>query len=658
MTIHPETRRRLACAAPPLVAALLLAASPPAAAQSDATQSGGETPVAELPETVVTATRLPTPLEQVASAVTVITADEIARRQYRTLPEALRLVPGLNVVQSGPSGAVTSVFMRGTESNHTLVLIDGIEINDPSTPDGAFDFSNMLLADVARIEVLRGSQSTLYGSDAIGGVINIITKRGKGPARFDATLEGGSQTTFNQAAGASGSIGRFDYRVSVEHFDTNGESITPKRNRPAGAANEDDGFESVKASTRMGVQLTEDARVDLVAHYLFAQNDLDTSAEDPNARQNSRQFFGRASARVALFDGRFDNRLGVAYTDFNRDNSDPADSLSAAFSSATFRGKKLKFDWQGDISLAESHILTLGAETEKAKSDSASDFSSGFSSRTKNEARTNAAFAQIQSAFGDRLFTTIGVRVDDHDRFASKTTWRIAPTYIHRETGTKIKGSYGTGFKAPTLEQLFGASFFGGFGIFQGNPDLKPETSRAWDVGFEQPLFDDRLRFGATYFDIRIDDLIDFNSSFSTLINIGKAKTRGIEAFVALRPLSDLSLRADYTFTIAEDDITGAELLRRPKHKLSLAATYDVAENASVTATALYTGRRVDIDSNSFARITTGDYTVVNLAGTYRLSDTWRFYARVNNLLDKSYEPADGFQALGISALIGLKATF
>ncbi len=153
MTIRPETRRRLARAASPLVAALLLAAPPPAAAQTGAAQTGGETPVVELPETVVTATRLPTPLEQVASSVTVITAAEIARRQYRTLPEALRLVPGLDVVQSGPTGAITSVFMRGTESNHTLVLIDGIEINDPSTPDGAFDFSNMPLADVARIEV-------------------------------------------------------------------------------------------------------------------------------------------------------------------------------------------------------------------------------------------------------------------------------------------------------------------------------------------------------------------------------------------------------------------------------------------------------------------------------------------------------------------------
>ncbi len=656
MTILSATRRRTArAAASPALAfaatCLLLAPPPPAAAEAD--------PAAiELPETVVTATRLPTPLEQVASAVTVITADEIERRQARTLPEALRLVPGLHVVQSGPTGAVTSLFMRGTESNHTLVLIDGIEINDPSTPDGAFDFSNLLLADVARIEVLRGSQSTLYGSDAIGGVVNIITKRGRGPARFTAALDGGSRATFDQALGASGSVGRFDYRVTLEHFATDGESITPARNRPAGVSGEDDGFESVKASTRMGAQLTEDARVDLALHYLFAQNDLDTAPEDPNARQNNRQFFARASVQAALLDGRFDNRLGVAYSDFNRDNGNRADSLSTAYSNAHFRGKKLKFDWQGDIALGESHILTLGAETEKEKADSASDYSSGFSSRTRDSARSTAGFVQLQSSFGDRLFTTLGLRVDDHEGFARKTTWRIAPTYIHRETGTRIKGSYGTGFKAPSLQQLYGENFFGSIGTFKGNPDLRPETSRAWDIGFEQPLLGERLRFGATYFDIRIDDLIDYNSGFTSLINIDKAKTRGVEAFVALRPMDALSLRADYTFTIAEDETSGALLLRRPKHRLSLAATYDVTGNASVTATALYVGRRADIDSKTFARITTGGYTVVNLAGSYRLNDRWRFHVRIDNLFDKSYEPADGFQAPGISLLVGLKASF
>ncbi len=639
-----------------LTAAAFLA---PAALSQDrgkTNETGKGTPMAV--ETVVTATRLPTPLEQVASSISVITAEDIERNQFRTVPDALNAVPGLNVVQSGPIGALTSVFVRGTESNHTLVLIDGIEINDPSTPDGAFDFANLLVTDIERIEVLRGSQSTLYGSDAIGGVINIITKRGEGPPAFTGRLEGGSHSTFNQAAEISGAQGRFDYRLSVDRFDTDGESITPARNRPVGAGDEDDGYESINASTKLGVEVSNDIRFNVIARYVDTESELDTSPEDPNATQETRQLFARAEAVFTLFEGAFENRIGVAYTDYDRENDDPADDISPAFSFSEFEGKKLKFDWQGNVYLGESHIVTLGLETEEEEADSISSFSSGFRAQTSNEVRTNAAYFQLQSSFGDRFFTTVGVRADDHERFGTEVTWRVAPTYIHRETGTKIKGSYGTGFKAPSLDQLFGASFFGLFGIFQGNPNLKPETSRAFDVGFEQPLWDGRVAFGATYFDIEIEDLIDFNDTFTSLENVGKADTYGVEAFVNLLPTTELALRADYTFTRSENAETGFDLLRRPKHKASLTATYQLLENASITASIVYTGRRVDIDSNTFARISTPSYSVVNLAGSYRLSDRWRMFGRVNNLLDKDYEPADGFQGAGIGGLVGLRARF
>ena len=623
------------------------------------TAAAAEEPVERLPEVVVTATRLPTPLEQVASSVTVITAEDIARNQFRTLSEALTAVPGLNVVQSGPTGTASSVFIRGTESNHTLVLIDGIEINDPSTPDGAFDFAHLLLGGVERIEVLRGSQSTLYGSDAIGGVINIITKRGEGPLAFAASLEGGSHRTFNQSASISGSQGRFDYRFNVDRFDTGGTSITPERNRPAGAGDEDDGFQNANLSGRFGLKLADNLRLNFVGRYVNDELELDTSPEDPNAVQDTRQLFARAEAQFSLFDGAFDNRLGVAYTDHDRENKDPADALSASFSFARFEGKKLKFDWQGNLYLVENHIITLGLETEEEKADSSSTFSSGFSSRTSNDTRTNAAYAQLQSSFADRFFTTLGVRVDDHEEFDTAVTWRLAPTYIHRETGTKLKGSYGTGFKAPGLDQLFGASFLDPFGqIFQGNPDLKPERSRAFDLGFEQALLAGRAAFGATYFDIEIEDLIDFNSTFTSLENVGQADIHGVEAFLSFRPIPKLGLRADYTYTRAEDTTTEADLLRRPKHKASVRANYQVLDNARLAASVVYTGRRKDIDSNTFARISTPSYTVINLAGSYRISETWRIFGRVNNLLDKDYEPADGFQGAGIGGFVGIRGIF
>ena len=647
-------RRGWSCAA----AMLMTAASGTAWAQE---ASGARSPqtVKKLPEVVVTATRLATPLEQVASSITVITADDIERNQFRTVPDALNAVPGLNVVASGPAGTVTSIFVRGTESNHTLVLIDGIEVNDPSTPGGAFDFAHLLLSDIERIEVLRGSQSTLYGSDAIGGVINIITRRGEGPPAFTGRLEGGSHGTFNQAAVISGAQGRFDYRLSVERFDTDGESITPARNRPAGAGDEDDGFESINASTKLGIRLGDGVRFNVIARYIDTESELDTSPEDPNAIQDTRQLFVRAEAEFALFDGVLESRLGVAYTDYDRENDDPADALSAAFSFAEFDGKKLKFDWQGDLYLVENHIVTLGLETEEEAADSSSAFSSGFRSRTSNDVGTNGAYAQLQSNFGDRLFTTVGVRADEHQRFGTEVTWRFAPAYIHRETGTKIKGSYGTGFKAPTLDQLFGASFFDPFGqIFRGNPNLQPESSRAFDVGFEQTLDEGRIAFGATYFDVEIDDLIAFNDTFSSLINLDEAETYGVEGFVSLRPTAKLGVRADYTITRSEDATTGFDLLRRPKHKASLTANYQVRQNAGLTASVVYTGRRKDIDSVTFARIVTPSYTVLNVAGSYRISETWRVFGRVNNVLDKDYQPADGFQGAGIGGVIGVQGSF
>lgn len=620
---------------------------------------GQTTPDATLPEMVVTATRLPTPLEQVASSVTVITADDIARNNYRTLPEALRTVPGVDVVSLGPSGAATGVFVRGTESNHTLVLLDGIEINDPSTADGQFDFANIMLEDVERIEFLRGSQSTLYGSDAIGGVVNIITKRGRGPARFSARLEGGTDSTLNQAASVSGAYEKVDYRLSVERLDTEGQSVTPKRNRPDGVNSEKDGFENLSLAASGGVQITETVRANVVARYIDSEVELDPSPEDPNADQESDQFFGRAEVEATLFDGFFDNRLGVGYTDYDRRFNNPADGLSADFANSTFEGRKLKFDWQGDLYLTETQTLTLGAETEKEDSDSRSSFSSGFRSRTNNDVRTSAGFAQLQSSFFDRLFSTLGLRIDAHDRFGKEVTGRVAVTYLHRETDTKLKASYGNGFKAPSLEQLFGASFFDPFGqVFSGNPDLNPERSHAVEAGIEQTLWQDRLTLGGTFFYIEIDDLISFNDTFTTLVNVDEAKIRGIEAFVAVRPLPALGLRVDYTFTETEDEETGDNLLRRPRHKASVSADLQATENIDLAVNVIYTGGRLDIDSNTFATVSTTDYALVNVSGSYRLGETWRFFARIENLFDENYEPADGFKGPGISALAGVRATF
>ena len=606
-----------------------------------------------LEEVVVTATRLPTPIEEVASAISVITQADIERHQYQTLDEALSATPGLAVVRLGPVGTLTSVFTRGTESNHTLVLLDGIEIGDPSTADGAFDFSKILLEDVERIEIVRGPQSTLYGSDALGGVVNIITRRGAGPIRTRASIESGTQRTFVEHAGVSGSRGRFSFRLGAQHYLTEGESVTPPRLRPAGAIDENDGYENASVSARLGLA-TDLFDFDLIGRYIDTEVELDTSAEDPDTEGNSWQRFGRAQASFGLFGGMIENRLGFGYTDYDRKNTDFADSLSADFSYETNEGDKIKADWQSDIQAFSDHVISLGLETEKEEAESASSFSSGFVSVTDESARTDAGFAQVQSRLGEALSTAIGVRADDHERFSTEVTWRASAVYRVAPWGTRFKAAYGTGFKAPSLQQLFGANSFGGFGIFIGNPNLKPETSEGFDVGLEQTLLDGRVRTGLSYFEINIDDLIDFNATFTSLLNEDKADIYGLEGFVALEPDPRTSLRADYTYTRSEDG-AGLDLLRRPKHKLSLDAAWRPSEALSFSAGVVFTGRRTDIDAVSFTRIITPSYALTRLAGSLQLGESWTLFGRIDNALDKDYQTADGFRGLGRSLLVGLR---
>ena len=607
-----------------------------------------------LEEIVVTATRLPTPIEEVASAMTVITRADIARHQYQTLDEAIAAAPGLAAVRLGPAGTQTSVFTRGTESNHTLVLLDGIEITDPSTADGAFDFSGILVDDVERIEIVRGPHSTLYGSDALGGVVNIITRRGAGPLSARASFESGTQRTFVERAGVSGSRGRLSYRFSAQHYLTNGETVTASRLRPAGAADEDDGFENANVSARVGFT-TDLADIDLIGRFIDTEVELDTAPEDPNAEANTWQRFWRAQASFSLFEGTLENRLGLGYTDYNRKNTDFADSLSPAFSIATNEGDKIKLDWQGDIHAFANHVISLGLETEEDKAESASSFSNGFVSVTDESARTDAGFAQVQSRFGESLSTALAVRADNHDRFSTEVTWRASAAYRVGARGTRLTAAYGTGFKAPSLQQLFGADSFGGFGIFVGNPNLKPETSDGLDVGMDQTLLDGRLRAGLSYFEITIDDLIAFNGTFTSLINQDSADIYGLEGFAALALDPRLSLRADYTYTRSEDG-TGLDLLRRPKHKLSLDADWRPREDLELSAGVVFTGRRTDIDSLSFARIITPSYAVARLAASTGLNENWTLFGRIDNLLDKDYQTADGFQGLGRAVLAGVRA--
>jgi len=614
----------------------------------------------EMDDVVVTATRLATPRGQVASSVTVITAKDIQRRQFRSVSEALRSVPGLHVVQTGSAGQQTSVFMRGANSNHTLVLIDGIEATDPGSPAGAVDFSNLWLDNIERIEIVRGAQSTLYGSDAIGGVIHITTRRGEGDLNGTGKLEGGSDSTFNQQASLGGSGDRMNYSFGVTHIDTDGDSVTPKRLRD-GASAEDDNYENWTASARLGMEVTDTLEVNLFGRYIDSETDLDPelfdpvfgggTTEDRDAVLDQTEYLLRGEARAQLLDGLWEATLSTSYTNFDRKNRNDRQLPTETLTRTDFEGDKLKFELKNDFYVADEHTLTLGLETEKENMDATgfSDFG-GFiiGEDTDADARNNAVYAQDQFSYDGRIFGTIGVRHDDHDDFGSETTYRFAPVYVHRETATRVKGSVSTGFKAPTLFQTdgFTPNNFGSF--YRGNPDLDPEKSFGWEIGFEQPLWDDRINLGVTAFKSNIDDLMQvvFDPSFnSTYENIDEAKIKGAEAFLHVQPLESLIVRLDYTYTDAEDDDTGDKLLRRPTHKMDLDVELRPIANASISFAVNYVNDYKDISRETSGIIDGDDYAVLDIAADYDLNKQWRIFGRVENVTDEHYEPADGFQA-------------
>jgi vitamin B12 transporter len=590
---------------------------------------------------VISATRIAMPVTQVGSSVTVITADDITARQLRTVAEALQTVPGLNLVQSGGPGGQTSVFLRGTNSNHTKVLIDGIDVSDPSNAGATFDFGQLLAADVERIEVLRGPQSGLYGSDAIGGVISITTRSGRGPATFAGSLEGGSFDTFNQTLAVSGAADRFQYATTLEHLRAGATPVTPLDLLQPEEPRHDDYEDNVTASTRLKYTLAPGFDVNLAgrftsAHYAFTGDDPFAYPSFPAFRQSksdTSQYSGRLSGHLVEFDGVLDQTLGVAYSSAWTLNRDPDFGVSVN------TGDRFKFDWQGAVRLSGAATLVLEAEHSR----------DAIHEPIQAQVTDDAGAVELQSRLGEQFHSALNLRYDHNDRFGSEVTWRFAPTWLIAATGTRFSASAGSGFKAPTLGELY--QNFPPY--FYANPELKPETSLGFDLGVEQGLFADAVQVGVTGFRNVIHDLITTDVTGTTYANVGRALTQGIESFIAWRPANDLRLRVDYTFTRAEDSILNEELLRRPRHKATLNAGWQASDALSLDATLLYVGRWIDGNRDfSIPRLTASGYTTVNLAASLALTSRVSLFGRIDNLFNRHYQDPVGFlqPALGVYA--------
>lgn len=605
----------------------------------------GQEKVIPLSEVVVTATLLETPRAQLTKAVTVITKDEIEERQLKTVEEALREVPAISVVRQGSVGSQTSIFLRGTNSDQTLVLIDGVRVATSTT--GGFDFADLPTDNIERIEIVRGPQSTLFGSDAFGGVINIITKKGEGKPTHTLSVEGGRHTTFREQLSSLGGFQFGDYSLTVSRLDSEGFL-------------DHDDYENTNISGKVGLDLGADARLGLFTRYIDSEKELPPvqgRSFDPN-QVFERKFLQAGGSLEQEVSTWFDYSLSMAVTDTDAEFSDPTDALSpASFTFSETEAQVLNFKGQVNVRPLPWATMTAGGEWTREEADFSSR--SAFGTSQFDEAVTNGAFfGQGQLVlFDNRLILVGGGRVDEHSDFGSAVTGQFSGAFLIHETGTKIKGSWGTGFHAPNLADLF----FPGF----ENPDLQPEEVEGFDVGVEQTLWEDRLWLEALYFESDLTNLFQFDSTTNRVENIAQASTKGVEISATLLPLPSLRVQASYSLVDAEDETTGRHLLRRPHDTVSGQVVYTFLNRVTASVTVLHVGTRKDQDFTTFParRVTLDPYTKVDLALSVVLLQDQGFLRRlqgrvkIENLLDDDYEEAFGFPAPGVIYLIGLEAT-
>ena len=615
-------------------------------------QGADPAPAQSLPPVVVTATRTEVPLNQLTTSLTVITPEEIRERQGDLVLQVLRDVPGLTVVQSGSMGTATSVFIRGSDSDQVLVMIDGVEIN--STTLGSYDFANLTTENVERIEVLRGSGGTLYGSQAIGGVINIFTKKGQGPMEVGFSTQGGNHGTNREVATLRGSVGKLGYSFSVGHLGSRGFE---KFN---------DDYANLSTSARLDYQVTPDASLKGIFNFingevgLFNNNNF-ASMPDPNARQTTTQYVNKVEWEQKILPN-WDYRIwGSLFKEHDKFSDDidscvffgfPCDS----FSRDIFRPQIITGEFQTNYRFEDWGTTTFGFQYNRR---------SATTNGGIDEAIGNFGYyVQEQFQFLDRRLIVIpGLRLDDNRQFGTAWTPSFSAAYLFQEIGTRLKASYAKGFKAPTLNELFFPASFGCPAF--GNPNLGPEKSWEVNFGVEQNLVSDRVKITGTYFHRDVKDLIEGRpipgDPFGCFRaeNVGRAKFNGVEWTLGIKLFSPLTLNANYTYLNWNTE--DGTLPRRPHNQGSVILNY-LQDALNINLIANIVGRRDNFRAASpFGNIVTPGYVIVNLASSYALP--WRLpfvkeinlIGKIQNLFNKKYDQTDGFRAPPLNFLLGFR---
>jgi vitamin B12 transporter len=618
---------------------------------------------------VVTGTQVALPVSELPSAVTVIDREEIESRQVTDVQQLLRTVPGLSVTQSGSRGGRTSVFPRGGNANFSLVLVDGVPVNNAG---GEYDFSDLTTDNIERIEVIRGPQSALYGSNAIGAVIQIFTRRGKGPAQGEVNLTAGTFNTYEGQGTISGGKERFGGSLGLGYVSTSG--FLPINND----------YRNFTVSSGLDYQPIEAMKLAFSARYSDSHFEFPTeSAGDRLSPLDPDQYQDRQRLVLSLRTTHAITRWWeqVLLLGYNRNDSlfrdpfNPSNPEDFADSRTDSEEQRLFLNYFWNMTLPEFYQVvptwSLGIEAQHEKLDQQSTF--GPTTDSVDPSRSQQGY-YTQLLFNWRKQATLlaGVRVEDSSVFDVDTNPRVAASYTLPWLQTKIRGSYATGIRAPSFIENFGT----GDPSVVGNPNLKPEQSESWEIGLDQPLFNGRALLTATYFFNTYKDLITFVSGPGVSFeNIGKAESSGIEAgFQVLLPW-ELWLDGSYTFleTKVLDDggiggtafPPGQPLLRRPKHQGSVGLTY-LGERWTTSFIANVVGQALDRDFTQpgSPRVTLPGYTKLDLAASYvvaphlRRVRNVRLQMKIENLLNEDYEEALGFSSQGIGVRGGVAVNF
>lgn len=609
---------------------------------------------------VVTALRTEVAQDRNSATVTVLDEKAIGEAQPIAVTDILLRTPGVSLSRNGGYGAATSLRIRGADAGQTVMVIDGMRLADPSSTAGGHGFSSLMLDDIERIEILRGPQSILWGSDAIGGVVNVVTRRAEKPLEGGMAIEAGSHETVSARAGIGGASQSVDWRIAGSTFTTQG--ISARAN-----GTEDDGYSRQAASGTATVRLAPGVSLDVRGYWADARNEFDGSSGDSRAYGVTEEWSAYAGLTFGLLDGKLVNRLAVLQNETDRRNFDPARAIRQITFDA--HGRVRRFEYQGDYKLADGFDLVFGAEREEQEMRTASPSNTLTPYLlTPNKADTNSVYGQARVTPITGLTLNAGARYDHQSRFGSNTVFSGGLAYTPNAGATIVRASYDEGYKAPSLYQLFSA---------YGVADLGPEKAKGWQLGAEH-RFGRAVHASATWFQRDTDNLIDFaycptsgaqpavcyipgtaTTRFGYYANVKQARARGLELTGSAR-WNVFLVEANYSWIKAQDRshdavFHGRQLARVPRHLANIESGFELPSGLRASVAARYSGK--SFNSASTAELL-DDYWLVDLRAQWRVAEALTIHGRVENVTDKDYQTTTGYGSLGRTVYFGVRSRF